>query len=368
MNSYITLSNSNEFFVNNKNSNFISKIDQLILKKSYKCALIDFSYVNLINKNLGDLEIFLNNIDPVEGENHSRFLLDIQKTLDNIKKEIDEKLTIISSFHVSDSFDDRTHQNDLNVLTEMIKLLYELYTRLLAYMNENKNKNFKYYGLHLLNTNFFTKKIQKFNLYRNEILDQFYKFNAIIKEIIDLNKNISKSFYLQLNFKLQNQWTCDDFCNYFQNQISNHSEFKMTCIYNNLKNKFELKIPQQLSLVCKLYGDIKINSFFKFEISQDKKSIEFKVPKIFNFIKNMYIHTDIIDEIQINNEKKAILQIINHKGEYTSTCFKQFDRPKYFNINKTLINHISIKITDQENDFIDFETTPILTLNIIQTK
>ena len=138
----------------------------------------------------------------------------------------------------------------------------------------------------------------------------------------------------------------------------------MTCVYNNITHKIELKIPSKLSLVCKLYG----NSFFKFEMTQDKKSIEFKVPKIFSIIKNMYIHTDIIDEIQINNEKKAILQIINHIGDHSSTCFKQFDRPKYFNIIKTLINHISIKITDQENDLIDFETSPILTLNIIKTK
>ena len=42
----------------------------------------------------------------------------------------------------------------------------------------------------------------------------------------------------------------------------------MTCVYNNITHKIELKIPSKLSLVCKLYGDFKINSFFKFEMTQ----------------------------------------------------------------------------------------------------
>lgn len=68
------------------------------------------------------------------------------------------------------------------------------------------------------------------------------------------------------------------------------------------------------------------------------------------------VYTDIISDVVTNSDREPILRIINVKertGEYVE---KIFDRPHFETINKTRINKIFIKITDQNKNPIDFKS------------
>lgn len=82
----------------------------------------------------------------------------------------------------------------------------------------------------------------------------------------------------------------------------------------------------------------------------------------------MFIQTDIIDDNQLTQNRGPILDVVKFEGDYPELVYKSIKKPKYLNINKTIINSISIKITDQNNEFINFDFSPTLTLHLISSK
>jgi len=371
MNKYITLSNSNKLFDNNTNGYFNSKIDQIVLKKSYKCALVDFSYCNKISKNLGSIEIHLNNSDTKINEKHNNFIIIFNTSFDLLRDNINNYLKSIATYHIIDIFDNQAEiDNKYKSLAVLVNELHKLYKQLYQYMIENKEKNYRYYRTHLLSTEPIFKKLNTMAVKDDKIIQELdnLNFNELIKKIKEFSLNNFKSFYLKLDFQLYNKWSNDAIVDYLAYQITQNSNFKMNSKFNKNKIIFTINDKLNSSLICNLYGDAIINNFFIITKSADKKTVEINIPKVFNFIKAFYVHTDIIEETQLMNKKQAVIQAITSKGDFLEDIFINYDRPKYFNINKTLINYISIKITNQDNEILDFESPPTLTLSIIQNK
>ncbi len=84
--------------------------------------------------------------------------------------------------------------------------------------------------------------------------------------------------------------------------------------------------------------------------------------------KNVYIYTDIIEQNSISQESASILQIIKTEGEFSEEICKSYLNPKYLNVNKTLINSISILLKDKYNKILEFESSPNITLKFIEKK
>ena len=178
------------------------------------------------------------------------------------------------------------------------------------------------------------------------------KFEELIKRITEFVNLNNKMYFRNLTLKIIDKTTAEDIKKYLIEKLSSDL-IEVKSIQNKLllTSKLNLKI-----LNC----DEKIKHIFKLKILKD--GIEFTIPHKFNIVKYLSIQTDIVDE------KEPPLRVIKCEGEVLANNIITYERPHYFSINKTLINHIKIKITDQEKNIINFETPPIIKLHLIESK
>lgn len=373
MNKYISLANTDKSYLNNKNGHFITNIPALNLKKKYKIALCDFNYVNSIKKNMGKIKINIKNASAEERTNNWLFFKSFNEGLEKLSLEIKQILTQIKDENIflkslmSYMYSSEFVSADYIEFNNLSQKLLENSTKLEIYMETNKNKNLSFLTSELLNLHeFIVTELTNLPSYTSHVRDFFIeknlieKINLSSKKITDLKNNSLKTFNFETDLIIYDKFSYSEF-------YSHLSEITKIC--NNFlifEAKFNKIIITVKSKSFNFDCDEQIKNFFKCNSNLDK--IEFTVPKQITFIKNFYIYTDIKEDNQLFQINQPLLQIIKPEGNYSESNLKTFDRPRYLNVNKTIINNISIKITDQNGEIINFENSPILTIHIIETK
>ncbi len=103
---------------------------------------------------------------------------------------------------------------------------------------------------------------------------------------------------------------------------------------------FDFKIDGSLSKFVK-----ESKTFEKYDKQFNKKT--FQVASIFEMTKYMHIFIDIIKDQLCFNKNLPIIKTIRIKGNQEDIIYEEFKKPQYCDINKTFINKIEIKITDE---------------------
>ena len=375
MSKYIYLVNNDTAYSNNKNGAFISNIKQMDFKNSkIKVALTDINYTNIIKLNLGSIEIKLKNISMDEENHHKNYINDFKYEIANRSYDINNVVKIIKNRNIF-------FKNVIDTDSPQIKHLYELldefksqFQKIFDHMNNNIGKTFFYYisecinivkDMNLINVN--QSIFDKFNLYTFDFRDTSFEKKFISEMVLLISKlqNLINNKHSAINFKcdliIYDKWSFDDFNNYLTDKFSNLLEFYKI---ENIKNKILINSSAQItSFLCSK----QISENFMCMVT-NKKSIEFKVNKKIDIVKNVYIYTDIIEQNSISQESASILQIIKTEGEFSEEVCKSYLNPKYLNVNKTLINSISIILKDRYNKILEFESSPNITLKFIEKK
>lgn len=361
MNKFISLSNTDKFYTLNTNGCFVTNIDQLVLKKKYKVALTDFIYTNDLEILLGNIKIALSNITDEENDKHLKSMISFQDELNNIYFEILKSIAALQKLKPYDPWDfvnvSKANSNDVNLknVEALCRKLLNSYTSFYFKMYANRERTY-YYGInHAIYENISNLVDAIDHSYQKDaILKELnkIKFEELIKRITEFVNLNNKMYFKNLTLKLIDKTTAEDIKKYLIEKLSNDL-IEVKSIQNKLllHSKLNLKI-----LNC----DEKIKQIFKIKILNN--GIEFTIPQKLNNVKYLSIQTDIIDE------KEPPLRLIKCEGEVLANNIITYDRPHYFSINKTLINHIKIKITDQDKNIINFQTPPIIKLHLIESK
>lgn len=367
MNKYINLSNNDRSYQSNQHGSFISNIGPLILKKKYKIAITDFNYVNNISRDFGEFQIVIRNLSEEDINNHIIFCEDFENKVKEYERKIKKLVTRIE---IRDTFENEIIDGEISPDYEEVKrkvndFKENVLIKLENYIDNNKNKNFTYRladSLQIFLILF--QSIKNLPAYTSFVRDFIWEdniekdFKIFVDKIENFVFDSVTKFKFIKNFVLYDRSTFEDFFNYlteitqFFNFIS--LKFESGKILVNLSSSFEFKCSEM------------IQKYFKCKVNLS--SIVLTVPKLITFIKNLYISTDIIEENQYSQFKKPILQVIKPEGQYLENNTKSFERPRYFNVNKSFINFISIIITDQNNEIVNFETSPLITLHIFESK
>lgn len=392
MSKYVTLL-ANTNYPNNNNSQFTTELDEpLELQFKYEVAVIDFYYPVNYLINFGSIRVQYNSI--LDETDQIKKLKIIKKIKDSIDEE---NITI----------EEAIEKFKLNLSKDEIIILKSS-NSILKKFNLECDDFFK--NLKLLSLNFERKNLSKIlgncnsfiNIYNETELiidkniikyNQFYDLEEIISMLDNCIKAI-KSFLDLENVKkeFKDQNIIENYKKNILNIISKYQDLSKKLIYIDLSEKkvdenlefyledrinisdFFEKIQNLLSkyAACSKKGNIiEINMKNKVDsITFDEKfknycisfkeydnKINFKINKLIQYVKNFYISTDIICDELISTSKAPVLKIIKPQGLINDYIENNYDRPQYIPVNKTYINKIQIRITDQNKDLIKFSNT-----------
>lgn len=88
------------------------------------------------------------------------------------------------------------------------------------------------------------------------------------------------------------------------------------------------------------------------------------MPAILNTIPRMYIYLNIIEPVEVNNEKVKVLKILNTRGKSFETTQEEYSNPMYLPVIKGVHTELEVLIGDDQGEQIPFQSgTLILTLH-----
>ena len=153
----------------------------------------------------------------------------------------------------------------------------------------------------------------------------------------------------------------------------------------NDRGKFEIFVPLGLKLVIDGYfGNLLYNkkpksSFYKVNVSDkerdryihenvkfeshkrliiaghDKLKASFKFPnKRINYIENLFLYTDIINEVHVGSQMLKLLKVIPDKAIYDEMVSETFIFPHYVELDSRFIDRIRLYLCDSEGNKIKF--------------
>lgn len=196
--------------------------------------------------------------------------------------------------------------------------------------------------------------------------NNFYNQLLVNTEILPLTHEIYKNFVKKLTnslgiFKKQ----LDD----FSTTTTKPHQIKIDIKINDRINKREFFniMYNQLKRVCKKQEDylvfkdnvkiIEIDESLQNFISIKNKTIFFEKLYPINYIKNFFIYTDIISQ---SFSQTPILRLVAAKGKKDDYINNIYDRPHFEPINKTRISKIFIRITDANDNLVEFTSGPLI--------
>jgi hypothetical protein len=93
-------------------------------------------------------------------------------------------------------------------------------------------------------------------------------------------------------------------------------------------------------------------------------SLKGSTPCSVNPVQRMYIYTNIIEPMDMNNTAVKLLKLINTRGAAFKTTQEEFTQPMYLPVEKGKISMIEVLIADETGDPVPFQTgTVVLTLH-----
>lgn len=81
---------------------------------------------------------------------------------------------------------------------------------------------------------------------------------------------------------------------------------------------------------------------------------------IVEITKTLFLYCDIIEDQLIGNKKEKILKIVKLEGDKEEIVYKEYEKPHYLNVDKTLIQNITINIRGLNKQLLHFKSGPIL--------
>jgi hypothetical protein len=88
------------------------------------------------------------------------------------------------------------------------------------------------------------------------------------------------------------------------------------------------------------------------------------VPGVVNPVQRMYIYTNIIEPLNMNNKSVRLLKMVNTRGEFFKTTQEDFIRPMYVPVENGKISIIEVLIADESGHPVPFQIgTVVLTLH-----
>lgn len=219
----------------------------------------------------------------------------------------------------------------------------------------------------------------------------FVKFFSHFDSNLNFNKTMTEFFsFLDKNFQfhLNSDYSLFEVKNFFtkifnsfneiKNKLSKFTKSKLQIISikievkdglskNDLIDVFVQKLQKfgnfqdKIFLMKPFVQAIDIDSLLRNLVTISNNQILFNKRYPFLCIKNFKIYTDIIsNSFVLNNKSEPILRIVSTKGKNGDFISHIFDRPHFEPINKTRLYKIFIKITDENDNLIDFQTGSII--------
>lgn len=108
-----------------------------------------------------------------------------------------------------------------------------------------------------------------------------------------------------------------------------------------------------------------LKKLYVFDGNHPIKKIRGVVPGVVNPVQRMFIYTNIMEPVDMNNGAKKLLKMVNTKGEPFKTTHDQFNQPIYHPICRGgKIAMIHVYIADETGEAVPFQTgTVVLTLH-----
>jgi hypothetical protein len=157
---------------------------------------------------------------------------------------------------------------------------------------------------------------------------------------------------------------------------STNTDDKIAFIISNKTGQVEITVPETCSLEIKGYFASLLESTL--QISDFGKALKnFNQPKFhsldhitiypglvssqvastcthLNYIQQLYIYTNIIDEVHVGNEMLKLMRVVTVRGELNQNISEIFTVPHYLPLDSSYIERIRMFVCDVEGNKIDF--------------
>ena len=123
--------------------------------------------------------------------------------------------------------------------------------------------------------------------------------------------------------------------------------------FNDINQKVKIDVPKDVELefngsdIARCFG---FDSNTKLHESMISTSIS-----TINIYRSIYVYTDIIENQHTGDYKVPLLRVVPIDSKYGDSVCVRYDKPRFFNINRSRIQTIEIDLRDDEGELISFE-------------
>jgi hypothetical protein len=97
---------------------------------------------------------------------------------------------------------------------------------------------------------------------------------------------------------------------------------------------------------------------------QIPSTIKGVTPGMINPVQRMFIYTNIIEPVDVNDTYARLLKLVNTRGEPFKTTQEEYSHPTYFALQKGKLSMIEVFIADETGEPVSFQSgTVVLTLH-----
>lgn len=351
MSRFITISSDSKF-PDNTFSNFTSLFENpLYLSNDYEVGVTELHYPCDYSYFLGEIKLNFDKSrivsDSLEHKLVNEQFLYFKQKIENFENMIfDYKESILNN-------------KIINMQNVMEKIQYDFFIHKDT-MSTFFYKDLSYIDMTLISD--FCLYLQKFDKLLQEVTllinytfkdnynfliqfeNEIKKFSIIIKEYLNnTNQTLRKDFSININDRMTNE----QFLEYLEHLFSDFD------VVQKNSSTIEVKFDR---IITKL--EISKNSdFLNKNVKIEKNKLIFKIRKRLELTNCLHITTDIIYDSFSN---KPLLRMIKPEGDIGEYIYKSFDRPHYQPVGRTYINTINIKIFDQFQKIVNFNSGPVI--------
>ena len=154
---------------------------------------------------------------------------------------------------------------------------------------------------------------------------------------------ISEGYYTSVEKLIENIKAKDDFLNPVEIDLI------------DLNQKVKIEVPKDVELEFNKGSDIaRCFGFNENERLGEGISISPSVVTV-NLYHSIYVYTDIIENQYTGDFKVPLLRVIPITSRYGDNFYVKYDKPHFFNLNRSRIQTIEIDLRDETGDLISFE-------------
>ena len=169
---------------------------------------------------------------------------------------------------------------------------------------------------------------------KNTLIKTFLKTSSLLQ--------IPEGNYINIKKIVENIKVKDDFSNPIQIKFS------------DIDQKVKIDVPKDVEL---RFNGSDIARCFGFDNNaklDEGTSLSTSISTI-NIYRSIYVYTDIIENQLTGDYKVPLLRVIPITSKYGDNVCVRYDKPHFFNVNRSRIQTIEIDLRDDEGELISFE-------------